>query len=305
MDNANSPEYLEKIKQQVFENLRMTTIAPSVQATDIPRGSMFPTENDNDPDGEGDVEEFDDTERRLDDEDEDMNKDVRTTQREWDARIERDDDDESDDEKIKAANGIRQQPGAPIRRPGIMDYRNPHAPGGDSGVESGAQTPVESATPGNGEPDDMLLDETNGTEAAVANAQVSNDLLEAKANGGPEATAIAPPVDTASNAADPTDPLSTLAGAADVTMAEPIVRPPTNAPNVPAVQSGPGPQVTPPDSPQPPPAAAVAPTATAQTGDVEMQESVEEAKEEGKQEREADDVEAETKREAEGGEGTI
>lgn len=306
MDNANSPEYLEKIKQQVFENLRMTTIAPSVQATDIPRGSMFPTENDNDPDGEGDVEEFDDTERRLDDEDEDMNKDTRTTQRMWDERIERDDDDESDDEDIKEANGIRQQPGAPVRRPGIMDHRNPHAPGGDSGAESGAPTPLQSATPANGEPEDMVLDETNeAAAAAAANAEVSNALLEAKANGGPDAPAVAPPADSTSNAADHNGPLSTLAAAADVTMAEPTAQPPTNAPNAPTVQSGPGPQVTPPDSPEPPPAAAVAPTSTAQNGDVEMQESVEEAKEAGQKEREGEDVEAEVTREAEGAEGVI
>lgn len=31
MDNANSPEYLEKIKNQVIENLRRTSFAPSVQ----------------------------------------------------------------------------------------------------------------------------------------------------------------------------------------------------------------------------------------------------------------------------------
>ena len=38
MDNANSPEYLEKIKHQVLENLRRTTqAAPSVQMQDVPR----------------------------------------------------------------------------------------------------------------------------------------------------------------------------------------------------------------------------------------------------------------------------
>lgn len=37
MDNQNTPEYLEKVKAQVFENLRHTGHAPSVQMTEIPK----------------------------------------------------------------------------------------------------------------------------------------------------------------------------------------------------------------------------------------------------------------------------
>lgn len=37
MDNQNTPEYLEKIKAQIFENLRHTGHAPSVQMSEIPK----------------------------------------------------------------------------------------------------------------------------------------------------------------------------------------------------------------------------------------------------------------------------
>lgn len=37
MEDLNTPEYLEKVKNQVFANLRNTGFAPSVQMTPIPR----------------------------------------------------------------------------------------------------------------------------------------------------------------------------------------------------------------------------------------------------------------------------
>ena len=40
MENANSPEYLEKIKNQLVENLRHTAHVPSVQMQDVPRHSL-------------------------------------------------------------------------------------------------------------------------------------------------------------------------------------------------------------------------------------------------------------------------
>ena len=76
------------------------------------------------------------------------------------------------------------------------------------------------------------------------------------------------------------------------------VEPPANAPNANNTQAGAGPIATPPPEP------AVAETttaATAATEDVEMGESAAEAKEEGRQEREAEDVEGEMKREGEAG----
>lgn len=37
MEDLNTPEYLEKVKTQVFENLRHTAFAPSVQMSGIPK----------------------------------------------------------------------------------------------------------------------------------------------------------------------------------------------------------------------------------------------------------------------------
>ena len=125
MDNANSQEYLQKIKVQVIENLRQTTFAPSVQMTDVPR----------DPVGMND-----EADAELDDADEDENPDLRYTKRRWDKYIERDDElDPSDDEDGNEANGVRQQPTAPKRRRNMMDFQNPHAVADDdmpSGVVS-------------------------------------------------------------------------------------------------------------------------------------------------------------------------
>jgi len=307
MDNANSPEYLEKIKTQVFENIRATSGAPSVQMTDVPRAPLFPTDNENDPDNQGDPEDLDEREARLDDEDEDTSKDQRYSQRRWDQRIERDDEfEDSDDEEQAERNGVRRQPDGRKTRPGIMDYQNPHAPQEDD-VQSGAQTPAGDATPANGAADEMVLDPTSAPAAAssAANAAVGADILAAKA-ADLQQSEQPPNAESASNAAERNGPIS----APDVAMQE-SGPPPTNAPNAPTVQSGAGLQVTPPDSPHPAPAVApdtattAAAAGTVQTEDVEMAESAAEARAEGAAERNAEDVEAERRREADGSGGVI
>ena len=102
MDNANSPEYLERIKQTVLENLRRTQTVPSVQMHDVPRGDV------------GMEDTLDEEEARLDDEDADdeANKDRRYTQRLWDQKIEREGElSDSEDEEMNEANGVKRQPG--------------------------------------------------------------------------------------------------------------------------------------------------------------------------------------------------
>lgn len=130
MENANSPEYLEKIKNQLVDNLRRTAHVPSVQMQDVPRHSL------------GAMSDEDDAE--LDDLDEDENKDVRMTQRQWDQRIERDNEyEESDNEDLDRANGVAHRNGS--ARPAFMDYRNSDVEG-DSGV----------VTPANGSADHII-----------------------------------------------------------------------------------------------------------------------------------------------------
>lgn len=143
MENANNYEYLEKIKIAVIENLKKTAPVPSVQMQDIPRQSMGIT---------------DEEEAELDDLDDDENKDVRVTQRQWEKNRARTDEfDESDDEDMARANGLNYD--GPPRR-SIMDYRNPHA---DYEVDSGAITP------------------TNGTGKATAGEDGDVEITDADA----------------------------------------------------------------------------------------------------------------------------
>ena len=124
MDNANSPEYLEKIKNQVIENLRRTAHAPSVQMTDVPR----------DPEGLDD-----EADAILDDLDEDENKDHRYTKRRWDKYVEKDGElSESEDEEENETNGVRRQTHLPKRR-NMMDYQNADAVPDDEEVIAAAR----------------------------------------------------------------------------------------------------------------------------------------------------------------------
>lgn len=198
MENANSYDYLEKIKIQVIENLKKTTFAPSVQMQDVPRQPLG-----------GMTEE---EEAELDDLDEDENKDVRSTQRRWDARISRDDElDESEDEEDSRINGVRAQHGNKKRR-NIMDYQNPNAVP-DVEVENGVATP---------DP----MDEGEGITPATAtevNAAVIAEVMENK-NLDPAKAALAEagPSNAASRADSPRQTI--LDGEGDVDMAEaPVV----------------------------------------------------------------------------------
>lgn len=102
MDNLNSPEYLEKIKISVIENIRRTGKG-SAEQINVP-GSV------------GDEEEDE-----ADDEDNDLNPDTRITQRMRDAHIERDDEFYSDNEMEDQASGLFRA----TKKPRILDGVNP------------------------------------------------------------------------------------------------------------------------------------------------------------------------------------
>ena len=111
MDNANSPEYLEKIKVQVIENIKRAAAAPSVQLMDVPR----------DPEGMDDEHDAE-----MDDLDEDENKDTRYSQRRWDKHTEKDGElSDSENEDANERNGVRRI--SRRKRMNIMDYQNPNA----------------------------------------------------------------------------------------------------------------------------------------------------------------------------------
>ncbi|KAL2843485.1 hypothetical protein BJY01DRAFT_193275 [Aspergillus pseudoustus] len=130
MDNANTREYLDKIRTQVVENLKRTAFAPSVQMTDVPRNPL--------------VDGMDDeAEAILDDLDDDENKDKRFTKRRFDQYIEKPGElSDSEDEDENAANGVSRKP-AYLKRRDQVNHRLDLA---DSGVESGMATPQDASS---------------------------------------------------------------------------------------------------------------------------------------------------------------
>ncbi|KAI0533702.1 hypothetical protein GGR58DRAFT_485626 [Xylaria digitata] len=176
MENANSPEYLEKIKNQLIENLRRTAHVPSVQMQDVPRHSL------------GAMTDEDDAE--LDDLDEDENKDERITQRQWEQRIERDDEYEaSDNEELEKANGVHRNGSS---RRVFQDYRNSDAEG-DSGIATPADGTSESVIKSK-ETDEVMKDADDiAQEATAETSETTADSKpdETKSDEGAEALSIA------------------------------------------------------------------------------------------------------------------
>ncbi|TAQ86884.1 hypothetical protein B7494_g4777 [Chlorociboria aeruginascens] len=211
MDNANSKDYLEKIKIQVIENLKKTAHAPSVQMTEIPRTTLL-----------GGTEE---DEAEADDADADDNKDVRTTKRRRDQNITRDDEfDESDDEENVPTNGSTSRNGSRKRR-NINDYRNSYGVASDIEMESGVATREISK-----EVDDELTE-----MAAEVNAEVNAEIMEQKVE---DATMIevgeAGPSNAPSRAHSQKPALD---NEGDVAMASPIVKGPEMEAPTPAPKS--------------------------------------------------------------------
>ncbi|ORY57822.1 histone deacetylase domain-containing protein [Pseudomassariella vexata] len=163
MENANSPEYLEKIKNQLIENLRRTAHVPSVQSTDIP------------PHLPGVVSDEEDA--ALNDMDEDEHQDVRMTQRQWEQRIERDNEyEDSDNEDMDKQNGIHRNDN-PKR---YHEYSK-----SDAEVEDDSGAP----TPANGSGDIIKSKETD--EVMMPDAEPEAELEAEKGTEDPEATGIA------------------------------------------------------------------------------------------------------------------
>jgi histone deacetylase 1/2 len=301
MENANSRDYLHKIKSTVIENIRRTG-KPSVEAFQtIPDNpTILARAMDSDAEDEDD------------DLDTDMNPDVRATQRQRDQRIENDGElyDASDDEDYKNSLGVRDQPGA-IRRRNITDFPNPNsAPpdaldalkaldtNGDSALSTRQTSPTgrsQTRTPAVAE---QSADEDGDVEMEepepAVDAADTADAAAADAKTDVAADAVADPApDTAADAA--------VDAAADV--AAPVAAPAT----VDSTQSGsPAGVVTPPQSPPaaPAPAPDAAPVADVPAPDVEMagadeevKEEVAKEKQEGEAERDSENVKGEVRTE--------
>lgn len=249
MDNANTKEYLDKIRNQVIENLRRTGFAPSVQMTDVPRDPLI--------DGLDD-----EADAIMDDLDEDENKDKRYTQRRFDQYVEKTGElSDSEDEEELAANGVRRQPGA-VRRRNQVNHRNLDA--ADSGLESGIATPREaSAVPDQDEEMDVTADVTAEnplTSAPETGAETRQSLSDADAGLKIEGKLAAETKDTAQESSTRAEsPASALSDVhSDIDMEDANVTA-TEAEAAPSEETV-GQQKTPPASP---PAAAAAETEAA------------------------------------------
>lgn len=174
MENANSYEYLEKIKIAVIENLKRTAHAPSVQMQDVPRQSMGMS---------------DDQDAELDDRDEDENPDARLTQRQWEKRVERQDEyEESDDEDMARANGVYKPNGRSRQE---TNFR-PTAKDDDTmEVDSGAATPPEPVVEAAPDNDDTMIEE----ELAEVLAEVAQMEAQDAAAAEQAAEAEKPKID--------------------------------------------------------------------------------------------------------------
>ncbi len=228
MDNANSKEYLEKIRTQVIENLRRTTFAPSVQMTDVPRDSMAMNEED---------------EAELDDLDEDQNPDKRNTQHRFNKYVEKPGElSDSEDEEMNEANGVRKQPGTRKRR-NRLDYRNLTDWNGDSAITSGAATPqAASSVPDNDLDEDFNVEDAEPAKEAeqgtISPADVANGDVIASGSqylnvaNEDEDAAMEDAGDTAAEAVPNAGAAVTAPSAAVVQQG---VTPPDSPPNAPGI----------------------------------------------------------------------
>jgi histone deacetylase 1/2 len=112
MENLNSREYLEKIKTQVLSNLERTRHAPSVQMTDVGRGT---------------TEHQEEQDAMLDDQEADtIGMDQRHTQRQWERRVEHPGElSDSEDEDMGAQIGVR--PSGKKRRRNERNFKEVNA----------------------------------------------------------------------------------------------------------------------------------------------------------------------------------
>ncbi|XP_014557381.1 hypothetical protein COCVIDRAFT_26016 [Bipolaris victoriae FI3] len=279
MENANSHDYLHKIKSAVIENIRRTG-RPSVEAfTTIPD---VPTALGRAMDSDAEDEE--------DDMDADENRDVRMTQRQRDKQIEHDGElyDASDDEDYKNNLGVRAQPGVKKRR-NITDFPNPNAAPADAldlmeDINGGSAVSTRQPSAG-------AKSRTQTPAAAEQEVDKDGDVdMDAPV---PE-SAPEPVPEAAPETAPETAPAAAPPAAIETTD--------TAAPaTAPEREPSPAGVVTPPESPPTAVPATMAPT-SAPVADVEMAETDDKeetsaAKEEGEAERDTENVKGEVRAE--------
>ncbi|KAL1652091.1 histone deacetylase [Diplodia intermedia] len=234
MDNANSPEYLDKIRIQVIENIKRTAFAPSVQMTDVPRSPLMAGMDD-------------EAEDEMNDLDEDENPDSRFTQHRWDKRVEKDGEfSESEDEGENEKQGVRKQPGRK-RRMNIMDYQNANAVDGDD-------TPRPSSANGAGASNTSAPDTGKSSRRASPTAAAEASASQPASTVQSPTPAAAQPGTAQAPDADGDVDMSSAAEAPAAATEEGFA-------GTPSAAEDPHTALTPPDSPPAAPAATATPTA--------------------------------------------
>ncbi|PWN46207.1 hypothetical protein IE81DRAFT_319603 [Ceraceosorus guamensis] len=191
MEDQNTPAYLQKIKAQVFENLRQTSHAPSVQSFEIPRLAHD--------------EEMEDASKTREEE-EDLNADMRAIRQEgWkDGHVQREDEgSDSEDEGMdsrrneknhrdadqEAEEGDNSTRRARRRTPGIMDPLLKRAALGEERASISPSTrPTHGVT--------QQSDENTGAAALSAAQSASGPSTGQTSNGekrNGESVPVAPP----------------------------------------------------------------------------------------------------------------
>ena len=221
MENANSHDYLHKIKSTVVDNIRRTG-KPSTEAfATIPDNPAGLTNTDEDSDAEDDL-------------DQDLNPDSRSTQRQLDRRIEHEGElyDESDDEEYKNGLGVRAQPGKQRRR--ITDDPNPNSAkpdsldklqalddlNGDSAISTRQTSRAGSDTPAPADQtaaDDGDVEMGDDAEAPTTDAAAPAATAEASASQSPNSKLTPPESPSAAPAAAIPAPDVDMAGADEET----------------------------------------------------------------------------------------
>ncbi|XP_003385311.1 PREDICTED: histone deacetylase 1-like [Amphimedon queenslandica] len=153
MTNQNSPEYLEKIKVKLFENLRLIPAAPSVQMQPIPEDAItFP-------------------------EPEEKNPEERISIRDRDKRVERDDEfSDSEDEGDNRRDTRTSKEPSGRKRPRLTKDSTPTAPSPAPPTNKNNETPPTNDTP-------------TPTDNKESEAPPTNDGNDTTTNNGkPEST---------------------------------------------------------------------------------------------------------------------
>lgn len=222
--------------------------------------------------GMGDLSDYED---ELDDLDEDLNADERVTMRMLDQRVARDDELDDSDNEEEGMNGAR--PHGANKRKNIMDYQNPNSVADDIEVDSKIETP----------------ERGNDEKAEAPSAEPKTDVEDVVMEENDQSTTVAETSENGPTAAPYRSAIPAVDNDGDVDMEQAVPEPLVQVPTPTSEVHSPAPHAADADAAGSA-AAAAAPTSAPTATEVSLpsQDPVE-AKQEGEEERQNEDVAAE------------